>query len=51
MKLFRVTLLICEGCLDGVGQECHTAGCAYFLHAVDLPLARELLEACEEIAL
>lgn len=36
--LHRVTLDICEACIDGVGDECHTAGCALFLHSVDIPI-------------
>jgi len=37
MKIKVVTMHICEACLDGVGQECHTPGCAMWLHTVDLP--------------
>lgn len=36
-ELLLVQMQICKACLDGVGQECHTAGCAMWLHKVDLP--------------
>jgi hypothetical protein len=49
MKLKRINILICEACLDGKGQECHTPGCALFLHAVDLPIIPELYEIIEVI--
>ena len=32
-----VAIQICQPCLDGEGQECHTPGCSMFLHRVDLP--------------
>lgn len=41
MKLKKVEIMICEGCLDGVGEECHTPGCALWLHRVDLPIDPE----------
>lgn len=51
MKIYRCTLLICEACLDAVGQECHTPMCALFLHRVDiLKIDRDLLEQCEFVA-
>ena len=36
MKLKMIEIQICEACLEGKGQECHTPGCALFLHKVDL---------------
>jgi hypothetical protein len=39
MKLYRAQIIICKGCIDGVGQECHSPGCTLFLHRVDLPIA------------
>lgn len=48
MKLRRIEITICEACLDGVGRECHTPGCALFLHAVDLPIAPEAYEVKAE---
>lgn len=35
----RVTLWLCDPCLDGAGGECHTPGCALWINrAPDLPL-------------
>ena len=51
MKLKRIAMWICEACLDGVGEECHTPGCALYLHSVDLPIYDyhyDVLEICEE---
>lgn len=48
MKLKKIEITICEACLDGVGEECHTPGCALFLHSVDLPIMPELYEVKEE---
>lgn len=31
-------LWLCDPCVDGKGSECHTPGCALFLHAVDIPI-------------
>ncbi len=42
--LRRVTMTICDACIDGLGKECHTHGCALWLHRVDLPIHRELIE-------
>lgn len=33
-----IAIRICEACLNGEGEECHTPGCALFLHKVDLPI-------------
>lgn len=58
MKLKRIEIAICEACLDGVGSECHTPGCALWLHRVDLPIHPELYtvvveydseDGCEEV--
>lgn len=48
MKLKIVEIRLCEACLDGVGQECHTPGCALFLHRVDLPIHPELYRVISE---
>jgi hypothetical protein len=42
----KVTLNLCEACIDGEGEECHTPGCDLFPHAVDIPI----LPAREQIA-
>ena len=31
MKVKTIEINICQACLDGVGEECHTPGCAFFL--------------------
>lgn len=49
MKLKLVKMWICQGCLDGDGDECHTPGCSLFLHKVDLPIAPELYEVVSEL--
>jgi len=48
MKIKRIIIWICEKCLGGEGEECHTAGCALFLHAVDLPIDHRLYTILEE---
>lgn len=40
--LRNINITICQSCLDGKGEECHTPGCALYLHRVDLPIAPEL---------
>ncbi len=40
---------ICQACIDGIGDECHTPGCVFFLHRVDLPLMKELLIPVEPV--
>lgn len=48
MKLKTIKITICEACLSGEGEECHTPGCALFLHVVDIPFMEELYEVIEE---
>ena len=48
MHIKRIVINICEACLDGEGQECHTPGCALFLHKVDLPIASDLYIILDE---
>lgn len=48
MKLKLIQIRICEPCLKGEGQECHTAGCALWLHRVDLPIDEGLYEVISE---
>jgi len=47
MKLKLIKIQICEACLDGIGDECHTPGCALWLHSVDLPIHKEFYEVLE----
>jgi hypothetical protein len=42
-------IYLCQECIDGIGKECHTPGCALFLHTVDLPIHREGLTEIEPI--
>jgi hypothetical protein len=47
-RLFKVECSMCEDCLDGKGGECHTPGCIFWLHRMDvLPLHRDLMSKCE----
>lgn len=48
MKLKKIEITICEACLEGRGKECHTPGCALFLHIVDLPIDPGMYEVIEE---
>jgi len=37
--LHIVSMQMCSACLDGVGDECHTPGCAFWLNRCpDLPI-------------
>jgi len=37
--VYTVTVNLCGACLDGIGGECHTPGCALFLSvAPDIPI-------------
>jgi len=47
MKLHTIRIRICEARLNGEGQECHTPGCAMWLHAVDLPFYPLIYEVIE----
>ena len=50
MKLKLVKIWLCESCLRGEGQECHTPGCALFLHnSPGHPIMEELIEVIKEI--
>jgi hypothetical protein len=48
MIIRKIIIDICQACLDGVGEECHTPGCALFLHSVDLPIRPEMYEILNE---
>lgn len=48
MKIKVVTMHICEACLDGVGQECHTPECVMWMHSVDLPFDPRTYEVQRE---
>lgn len=43
-----VQILLCDSCLQGIGQECHTPGCALFMHRCpDFPIMPELYDVIE----
>lgn len=48
MLLKKIEITICEACLDGIGSECHTPGCALCLHKVDLPIDINLYRVIKE---
>lgn len=48
MRIKVIEIAICQACLDGEGSECHTPGCALWLHRVDLPIAAELYTVVRE---
>lgn len=41
--LRHVAIWLCVPCINGEGSECHSPGCALFLHRVDLPIHEEIL--------
>lgn len=44
----RVIIPLCDLCLEGKGEECHTPGCALFLHnSPGHPILKELYEVLE----
>jgi hypothetical protein len=49
MKLKRIEITICEACLAGEGEECHTPGCALMLHSVSLPIDSLLYDELDTI--
>lgn len=48
MKLKYVAMWVCEACLYGEGEECHTPGCALYLHSVDLPIDDRIYKILDE---
>jgi hypothetical protein len=45
IQLRRVTLNLCEPCINGEGGECHTPGCALWMHsAPDIPILDAMTE-------
>ncbi len=49
MKLKQIKLVLCQACLDGVGEECHTPECAWYLHnSPGHPIMPELYEVLKE---
>jgi hypothetical protein len=49
MKLKWIKIIICEPCLNGEGEVCHTPGCAFFMHnSLGFEVTPELYEIIEE---
>ena len=48
MKLKLITTMICDACLAGEGEECHTPGCILWLHRVDLAFDPHLYDVIKE---
>lgn len=51
MKVHQIQIWLCQACLDGVGSECHTPGCAMWMHSIDLPFdpdSYEILKSVDE---
>ena len=48
MKVKTIIINICEACLNGVPEECHTPGCALYLHTINLPINPEFYEILED---
>lgn len=48
-KVLRVTIWLCELCLEGKGEECHAPGCALFLHnSPGHPIHKEFYERVDD---
>ena len=45
-----VVVRLCVPCIKGEGEECHTPGCALWLHRVDIPIMEELLVDADAFA-
>ena len=49
MKIRLVKIWLCEACLNGEGEECHTPCCALFIRRCpDIPIMPELYEVLDE---
>lgn len=52
MKLKLVKIWLCEACLNGEGEECHTPGCALWIHSSPgHPIIPELYEVLNEFTI
>lgn len=40
---------LCDPCIAGEGDMCHTPACALIRHAVDIPIMRELLAEVPDV--
>ncbi len=49
MKIKLVKIRLCEACLEGRGDECHTPECALCFHSSPgYPIHREMYEVLDE---
>jgi hypothetical protein len=49
-EVVPVTIVLCGQCLDGIGGECHTPGCAMWMKsAPDVPVRDNALAAEETV--
>lgn len=49
MKIKQIKISLCEACLNGEGEECHSPGCALFLHnSPGYPITPELYTVIQE---
>jgi len=49
MKIKKVEIWLCEECLEGKGDECHTPGCALCFHnSPGHPIHKEFYTVLEE---
>jgi len=50
-RVHLVKIRLCELCLQGAGEECHTPACALWLHnSPGMPIHPELYEILQEDA-
>lgn len=48
-RVITIKIRVCEPCLRAEGSECHTPGCALYLHRTDIPIAPEMYEIVEDV--
>ncbi len=49
MKIKKIAIWICQGCLDGIGQVCWTPGCALIRRDVGMPIHESKYEVLDEL--
>ena len=49
MKIKKIAIWICQGCLDGIGQVCWTPGCALIRRDVGMPIHESGYEVLDEL--
>ena len=48
MKILKIEINICQACLNGLGKECHTPSCAFYMQDVRPPIDKGLYTVLEE---